>query len=113
MIAICSKLRPARPRLLRIASAFALLWVAGCGFPPPESGAERAASADCRDDANRMYNAQNRYLLSERDSPDTPFSGSTPPPLPSDGLSERYGFDQMVDNCLKHSSAVPVTGPAN
>jgi len=98
---------------LRIASAFALLSVAGCGFPPPQSGAERAASTDCRDDANRIYNAQNRYLLSERESPDTPFSGSTPPPLPSDGLSERYGYDEMVSDCLKRSNAVPAGGPAN
>jgi hypothetical protein len=111
MIEICLKIPPAR--LLRAASAIALLAVSGCGFPPPQSGAERAASNDCRDDANRIYNAQNRYLLSERDSPDTPFSGSTPPPLPSDGLSERYGYDQMVSDCLKHSNAVPVSGQTN
>jgi hypothetical protein len=111
MSAISYKAGPAR--LIRAASAFALLSCAGCSFPPPQSGAERAAASDCREDANRIYSAQNRYLLSERDSPDTPFSGSTPPPLPSDGLSEKYGYDEMVSDCLKRSSAVPVTGQTN
>jgi hypothetical protein len=100
-------------RLRCAGAALALLGLAGCGFPPPQSAAERSASEGCREDANRIYNAQNRYQLSERDSPDTPFSGSTPPPLPSDGLSDRYGFDQMVSNCERRSVAVPVSGQPN
>jgi hypothetical protein len=86
---------------------------AGCGFPAPQSGVERAAADDCREDANRQYNAQHRDELAERDSRDTPFSGATPPPLPSDGLSDRYAFEQSVDTCLKRSAAVPVSGAAN
>jgi hypothetical protein len=92
---------------------FLLPLLAGCGFPPAESQSERAASDSCRDDANRTYNAQNRAQLSERASPDTPFSGSSLPPLPSDGLSETYGYEQMVETCLKRSSAVPVAGQPN
>jgi len=99
--------------LLRGAASLLLLSLAACNFPPPQSDAERSASQDCTESANRTYNAQNRYQLSERDSPDTPFSGSTPPPLPSDGLSDRYGFEQMVSNCLKRSEAVPVSGQTN
>lgn len=90
-----------------------LVPLGGCGFPPPNSEAQRDADQGCRADANRIYNTQNRYLLSERSSPDTPYSGATPPPLPSDGLSDRYGYDQMVDSCLKRSDAVPVAGQAN
>jgi len=105
--------RPLHARLRFAVSAFGLLLLAGCGFPPPQSETERAASDGCRDDANRIYNAQNRYQLSERASPDTPFSGSTPPPLPSDGLSDKYGYDQMVSNCLRRSEAVPVSGQTN
>jgi hypothetical protein len=111
MIALTLKLKPVR--LVSGASALALLSFAGCGFPPPQSSSERAATADCRQDADRTYSAQNRYLLSERASPDTPYSGSTPPPLPSDGLSDRYGYDEMVSDCLKRSSAVPVNGQTN
>ncbi len=99
-----------RPPLLGL---LLLAPLAGCGFPPAESPSERAASDACREDANRTFNAQNRALLSERASPDTPFSGSSLPPLPSDGLSDQYGYDQMVDTCLKRSSAVPVAGQPN
>jgi hypothetical protein len=105
MIAPRSKSNLARLKLA--ASAFGLFALTGCGFPPPQSEAERAAADGCRDDANRIYNAQNRYQLSERPSPDTPFSGSTPPPLPSDGLSDKYGYDQMVSDCLRRNEAVP------
>lgn len=86
------------------------LALSGCGFSPPLSEGQRDAQQSCREDANRVYNAQNRYQLSERSSPDTPFSGATPPPLPGDGLSEKYGFDQMVSTCLNRSEAVPVAG---
>ena len=86
------------------------LALAGCGFSPPLSAGQRDAQQGCREDANRVYNAQNRYQLSERSSPDAPFSGATPPPLPGDGLSEQYGFDQMVSTCLNRSEAVPVAG---
>lgn len=111
MIATC--LRTLCVGLALALSAGGLLSLAGCGFPPPQSETERAAADGCRDDANRIYNAQNRYQLSERPSPDTPFSGSTPPPLPSDGLSDRFGYDQMVSNCLRHSEAVPSSGQTN
>jgi hypothetical protein len=86
------------------------LALSGCGFSPPLSEGQREAQQSCREDANRIYNAQNRAQLSERSSPDTPYSGATPPPLPGDGLSEQYGFDQMVSRCLDRSEAVPVAG---
>jgi hypothetical protein len=110
---IAARLRPLHAVLSLAASVGGPVLLAGCGFPPAQSATERAAADDCRDDANRIYNAQNRYQLSERASPDTPFSGSTPPPLPSDGLSDRYGYDQMVSNCLARSEAVPTSGPKN
>ena len=86
------------------------LALSGCGFSPPLSEAQRDAQQSCREDANRIYNAQNRYQLSERSSPDSPYSGATPPPLPGDGLSDQYGFDKMVSTCLDRSEAVPVAG---
>jgi hypothetical protein len=103
----------ARSRAALCLCALALCGLSGCGFPAPQSGEERAAQDDCREEANRQYNAQHRDALSERDGSDTPFSGATPPPLPSDGLSDRYAFDQSVDTCLKRSAAVPVAGGAN
>jgi hypothetical protein len=87
-----------------------ILAAAGCGFSPPLTQGQRDAQQSCRADADRIYNTQNRYLLSERPSPDTPYSGSTPPPLPGDGLSDKYGYDQMVSRCLDRSEAVPAAG---
>jgi hypothetical protein len=98
--------KPAVPALLLLSG----LALSGCGFSPPLSEGQRDAQQSCREDANRVYDAQNRAQLSERSSPDTPFSGATPRPLPGDGLSEKYGFDQMVSTCLNRSEAVPVAG---
>jgi hypothetical protein len=103
---------PSRAALLCVCGV-SLGGLAGCGFPAPQSDVERSAESDCREDANRQFNAQHRETLSERDGSDTPFSGATPPPLPSDGLSDRYAFEKSVDTCLKRSAAVPVTGTAN
>jgi hypothetical protein len=99
------------PRILLAAPAWlGLLALAGCDFPPPQNDVQRAASQGCTEDANRVYNTQNRYLLSERDTSNTPFSGGGTVPLPSDGLSDRYSYDNMVSDCLKRSEAVPVAG---
>jgi hypothetical protein len=98
------------PKAARALLVLPILALAGCGFSPPLSSAQRDAQDSCREDANRIYNTQNRYQLSERSTPDAPFSGATPPPLPGDGLSDRYGFDQMVSTCLKRSEAVPAAG---
>jgi hypothetical protein len=95
-------------------TALLSLWaLGGCRFPGPQSSTERVAEDGCREEADRQYNAQHREDLSERDSRDTPFSGSTPPPLPSDGLSDRYAYENSVDTCLKRSAAVPVAGSHN
>jgi hypothetical protein len=91
-------------------AALALMPLAGCGFSPPESAAQREASESCGHEADRVYDAQNRYQLSERTENDSPFSGSTPRPLPSDGLSDKYHYDEMVSDCLKRSEAVPAAG---
>jgi hypothetical protein len=99
--------------LAKIAACMGLLAalpLGGCGFSPPLNDAQREAQQSCRADANRIYDAQNRYQLSERASPDTPYSGADPRPLPSDGLSDRYSFDRMVDGCMARSDAVPVAG---
>jgi len=75
--------------------------VTGCGaLDQRESPENRAALKDCRAEADRVFDAQNRYQMSERDSSSTPYSGNA---LPNDlgaGLSDRYARDKMVDSCL-------------
>ena len=95
-----------------------LLAVSGCAFPGPESKADRETLASCRAEADRVYDAQNRYQLSERDMRDTPFSGSGQPTTPSDGLADQYSHEVRVEDCVRHGDATaetappPTTGPA-
>ncbi len=98
------------PPLVKPLAALALLALAGCAFPGAQNDVQREAAQDCGSEANRIYNAQNRTQLSERDTTDTPFSAGGPPPGPSAGLSDRYGYDQLVADCLKRSEAVPAAG---
>ncbi len=94
--------------VIGLASAVSL---AGCGFSPPLSPADRVTLDACRSDADRVYNTQNRYQLSERDSRDSPFSGAAQAASPSDGLADRYTHEQMVSDCVRHGTAEP-SGPA-
>lgn len=93
--------------------------LAGCSFPGPQSPEQRAALEGCRADADRVYNVQNRYQLSERDSRDTPFSGSGQPTSPSDGLADEYSHENRVDACLHNGGgspeypSPPTTAPAS
>jgi hypothetical protein len=91
-------------RLLPAATVLATL--AGCGaFYHPVSSEDREAVATCRADADRVFAAQNRYMISERDQSAAPFGGNQLPPNPSTGLSDQYQQDQMVDKCLARSAA--------
>ena len=104
-------LHPAASRAIRIIVLALPGTIGACSAPPPRSSnSDQQAIAGCRAEADRVYNAQNRYQLSERDSRDTPNSGSGTTENPAAGLSDLYSHDQMVDDCLNHSAAVPVTG---
>ena len=81
-----------------------------CSSGPQRSSSDQQAVAGCRAEADRVYNAQNRYQLSERDSRDSPNSGSGTTENPAAGLSDLYSHQQMVDDCVNRSSAVPVSG---
>jgi hypothetical protein len=79
--------------------------ISGCGFSPPQSSQEREALQSCRSDADRIYDAQNRYQLSERDARDTPFSGGGQVASPSDGLADQYSHERMVESCLHNGGS--------
>ncbi len=100
--------RPLAQFLLLAASALAL---GGCAFPGPESRADRDTLQSCRAEADRVYDAQNRYQLSERDTHDTPFSGSGQPTTPSDGLADQYTHENRVEACVRHGDASAETAP--
>jgi hypothetical protein len=97
---------------MRIAPLFlACTLLSGCGFPPPLSSEDREALASCNADVNRTWNVQHRADLSLRPEPDAPYSGNTPPGLPSDGLSDQYAHNAMIEDCLHGNSAEPLSGP--
>ena len=80
------------------AAALALL-AAGCQ-PAPRSRADAAASAACRAEVDRVYAAQNRVELSQRDQRDTPFAASYNSGITSRGLGARFGRDNQVSSCV-------------
>ena len=94
------------------------LALGGCGFPGPASQGQQAVLQGCRAAADRAYKAQNRYQLSERDSRDTPFSGSGQVATPSDGLADQYTHENRVEDCVRRDGltgevpASPALAPA-
>lgn len=94
--------RPGRPSPL--ASLVAASLLAGCaGVPPQQSHADRAAADACEHQADQTYLSQNRFLMSERSTVDTPFSSSGLPGVTSNGLPDRYGRDQQLASCLREN----------
>ena len=103
-------------RLASLPAAFALLWlcgVAGCAFPLQSAGPQpdAASVAACNTRADEVFLRQNRdaiyrsdrYTSSIRDSP----YAAAGLPETSAGLSDQYGRDQNVRQCL-NGVATPV-----
>ena len=84
----------------------ALAALAGCAGPAPQTTATRAsaaAAASCRASTESSFNRQNRYLLSERNTTDAPFSTSGVTGITTRGLTERYDYGTQLQNCLTAS----------
>ncbi len=92
-----------------IVLALALTALAGCNpGPRPQTAAGRsnaAAVASCRASTESSFNRQNRYLLSERNTTDSPFSTSGVTGITTRGLTERYDYDTQLASCLSQSGA--------
>ena len=99
-------------RLAFAAAAILLpMLAAGCQSPTPRSRADAASAAACRAEVDRVYAAQNRADLSQRDQRDTPLSSSYASGITSRGLGTLFGFDNQVSSCVSNSSG-PGTGAA-
>ena len=93
------------------------LSLAGCYRAPPPTRADVDAKAECRQQVERQYNAQNRVDLTRRDERDFAFAGNYNSGISSRGLGAEYGREQMVSNCLRSigdnaSAPTPGVGPA-
>ena len=97
------------PRRSPLVLAMALTALAGCNpGPRPQTAASRsnaAAVASCRASTESSFNRQNRYLLSERDTTDSPFSTSGVTGITTRGLTQRYDYDTQLASCLSASGA--------
>lgn len=80
------------------------------------STADATIRADCRQQVDREYNAQNRVDLTRRDDRDVAYSGSYNNGISSRGLAAEYGRERSLDGCLRaHGDAqrtAPGVGPA-
>ena len=90
-----------RPVFVAVGLASALM-MAGCQSAP-RSRADAANAAACRAEVDRVYAAQNRAELSQRDQRDTPFAGSYSSGITSRGLGTLFGRDNQVSSCVSRS----------
>ncbi len=102
MIFIPSGIPSGRLAFAAIAVAVTLV-TAGCQSAP-RSRADMATAAACRAEVDRVYAAQNRAELSQRDQRDTPFAGSYNSGITSRGLGALFGRDNQVSSCVSKSS---------
>ncbi len=79
-----------------------VLLAAGCS-QAPRSRADGATTAACRAEVDRVFAAQNRGELSQRDQRDTPFAGSYLSGITSRDLGARYGRENQVSSCVSNS----------
>ena len=79
-----------------------MLLASGCA-QAPRSRADGATVAACRAEVDRVFSAQNRGELSQRDQRDTPFAGSYLSGITSRDLGARYGRENQVSSCLANS----------
>ncbi len=93
-----------------LALAVGVALLAGC-HAAPQSRADKATTAACRADVDRVYAAQNRSDLSRRDERDTPLSDNYASGITSRGLGTLFGRGNDISSCISNSSA-PGTGAA-
>lgn len=94
---------------LMLAGALA---AAGCS-PRPQNAATRAADANyaaCRTRTDAIYDQQNRYLLSERSTIDSPYSTTGLPGNTAKGLSRQFQRDSNMQDCLDNGTAAAGSG---
>jgi hypothetical protein len=96
------------PRPTSFLPCLVLLALAGCAAPQsqtPETRASAAAAAACRTSTETSFNRQNRYLLSERDTTDSPFSTSGVTGITTRGLTQQYDYNRQLSSCLSSSNS--------
>jgi hypothetical protein len=84
-----------------------MLTLAHCTPPPPspQARADAATLAACREHADTAYNRNNRDSIYTISSANSPYSANYTPGLVTRGLAQRYGFENMVRDCVRNTGA--------
>jgi hypothetical protein len=92
----------ALPSLLLTALALAGC-MAGSG-PGPESHADAATVAACRQRADQVYDQQNRGDIYRQPDPiNSPSSANYAPGVSDRGLSQLYAQDRLINDCVRNT----------
>jgi hypothetical protein len=107
---------------MRRAAPLMLLVMAGCagGTAQPESFTERQTIEACRQQANTAFNVQNRDQIYQIHQPYAYQSSTGLTGDPTQGLSDSYQLQQMIQNCVRNTGtnadrtvqSYPGLGPA-
>ena len=90
----------------RLALLLPALAIAACAVPPPPTGQARADAATlnaCREHADAVYNRQHRDTIYSISSRDSPYSANYTPGVVDRGLSQRFGRENMVRDCVRNT----------
>ena len=85
-----------------------MLALAQCAPPPPPVGQARADAqtlAACREHADTVYDRTHRDTIYTISSANSPYSANYTPGLVTRGLPQRYGFENMVRDCVRNTGA--------
>ena len=92
-----------------------LLLILTCCQPPPapspESRADAATLAACRERADAVYNRQNRGTIYAITNRDAPFSGSYIPAPVDSGLSQLYTHENRIRDCVRNTGTETSRAP--
>jgi hypothetical protein len=95
----------------------ALCGCANTDLPAPlrsQQQADAQTVAACRQRANQVFDQQNRgAIFSQAPQTNMPFSANFTPDNPSRGLSAQFGFDRMVNDCVRNTGTETTRTPDN
>jgi hypothetical protein len=80
--------------------------IAGCDSPAPtgQAQADAATASACRQRADEVFDRQNRgQIFSPQSQVNTPFSANYAPNDGSQGLSQLFAHNRMIDDCVRNT----------
>lgn len=90
----------------RLVALLLPLALSQCAPPPALTGQTKADAATlnaCRERADAAYDRTHRDSIYSISSRDSPFSANYTPEVVDRGLSQRYGHDSMVRDCVRNT----------